>query len=121
MFEKRGCDGDVGNGVNVGVEQGHGAVIIRQQIHDEIVEHIIVLRIPGRRIDVGHRVCPRVIERNLSVVREQVPCHSIVDWHGDEPLPIETASTISYAHEEDSQVVGFPIEFLFKRRYCFVV
>ena len=78
-----------------------------------MVEHIDVLCITRRHTDVGHHVCPRVIEGNLSVVREQFPCHSIIDWHGDEPLPIEMASMISYACEEDSQVVGFPIEFPF--------
>ena len=121
LFEKCRRDGDIGHGVNVGVEQDRGAEIVRQQIHNEIVKHIVVLRIPHRRVDVGHRVCPCVLEGNLSVVGEQVPSRSIVDWHGGEPLPIEMASTIPNACEEDRQVVGFSIEFPFKRRNHFVV
>ena len=73
--------------------------VIRQQICEEVVKHVVILRIPRRRIDVGHSMCPCVFEGNLSVVGEQVSHCPIVNWHSDEPLPIEMVSTIPYAHD----------------------
>ena len=60
-------------------------------------------------------MCPCVIDGNLPVVSEWVPCHSIIDWHSDKMMPIERASSILYARMEYGQTVGFSIELFFER------
>ena len=60
-------------------------------------------------------MCPCVFEGNLPVVSEEAPCSSIVDWHSDETMPIETTSSVANAHKEYGQIVGFSVEFLFER------
>ena len=62
------------------------------------------------RVYVGSRVCPGDIQRDLSIVGEQVPCGAVVDRHCDEPVPVEAPCPITHAGQEDCQVVRFSIE-----------
>ena len=52
---------------------------------------------------------------------EQVPGGSIIDWYGDEPMPIEMASLIANAGEEHCQVVSLAVELLFEWRDSLIV
>ena len=84
--------------------------LVRERVRQEVVEHIIVLRVPGRRVHVDDRVCPGVVQGYLAVMSEQVPCCAVVDRHGDEPVPVEAPCAVAYAGQEDCQVVRFSIE-----------
>ena len=64
---------------------------------------------------------PRVLNGDLAIVSEQVPGRPVVDRHGDEPVPIESAGSISHAGKEDGQVIGLSIKLRVKWRYGFVV
>ena len=87
----------------------------------KIIKHVVILRISCWSVDIGHCMCPWVLKRHLSVVGQDVPGGSIIDWYRDQALSIETASSITDAYQEDGQVVRFPIEFLFVGRDCLVV
>ena len=66
-------------------------------------------------------MCPCVLKGHLSIVGQHIPGSSIIDWHCDEVLPIETASSIADACKEDGQVVSFPIKLFFEGRDGLVV
>ena len=53
-------------------------------------------------------MCLCVFNGNLPVVSEKVLCLSIVDWHGDEMMPIEMVTSIANARKECGQIVAFP-------------
>ena len=86
----------VGDRVDVGIQEHSSAELVRERIRQEEIKHIIVLRVPSRRVHVGGRVCPCIVQRYLPIVGEQVPCGAIVDRHGDESVPVEMPSSIAH-------------------------
>ena len=95
--------------------------VISQCVHQEVIKHVIVLSVPCWCIHVGDGVRPCVVNGYLSVVCEKVPCGSIVDWHGDELMPIKMLSLVMNTREEHSQIDSFPIELRLERGDSLVV
>ena len=93
LFQQGRGNRDVGNRVGVGVQEHRRAELVREQVRQGIIKHIIVLCVPGGCVHVVDRVCPGVVQRDLSIVGEQVQRGAIVDGDGDESVPVEASSS----------------------------
>ena len=94
LFKKDRGNRDVCDRVDVGVQEYHCAELVLERVRQEKIKHIIILSVPGQCVHIGSRMCPGVVQRDLSIVREQVPRGAIVDRHGDEPVPVEAPCLI---------------------------
>ena len=97
MFQQGRGNRDVCDRVCISVQEHRRAELVREQVRQEIIKHIIVLCISGGCVHVGDSVCPGVVQRNLPVVGEQIPRGAIVDGDGDESVPVEAPSSIAHA------------------------
>ena len=114
LFEERRCYGYISDRVHVGVEQDGCPELVGQGIGQETVEHVIVLCVSRRCVDIRRCVCPGVLQGHLPVVGEEVSRRTIVDWHRDEAMPIKTTSPVAHAGQEHGQVVRLPIKLFFE-------
>ena len=62
LFKKGRGNRDVSDHVDVCIQEYSSAEFVCQQIHQEVAKHVIVLRIPGRRVVIGGHVCPSIVQ-----------------------------------------------------------
>ena len=70
LLEERRRDRYVGDRAHVSIEHDHCSELVGQRIGQEIVEHVIVLGVTRRRVDIHSYMRPGVLQGHLPVMGE---------------------------------------------------